>query len=146
QHGVGRLRVEAVGRKVIDGNVVVASGVAARHARVHAARTERAALERHPAPDRSFAAARHDVDDAAGVGAIQKALRTAQDLHSLQVVRGEQAVEVGAYLRAARVDGLDPVDEELGPVALLAANAQDRRLAGAAGVRDTDAGLRAQQV
>ncbi len=73
-------------------------------------------------------------------------MRAAQDLHALEVVGREQAVEVRSNLRATRVHSLDPVDDQLRAVPFFAADAQRRRLAVAAAIRDADARLRSEQV
>src|SRR5690606_15455703 len=136
QNGIGRLRVEAVGLEPGRRDEVVSRVAAAGKARVELTCREIAVLDTDPPSEIALACMRHDIDDAARVGAVHKALRPSQHLYALDVAGCQQAVETGLDVRSCRIDGLDAVNIENRAIRLLAANPQRRRLAGPSAVAD----------
>ena len=146
QHRVCRLRVEPVGREARAREYVVERVGVAREHPVELAARVRAGLDPDAPAEAAAPGARDHVHDAAGVRAIDEALRAAQDLDALEVGRRDQAVEIRRGLGAARVERFYSVDDQQRAVAVLAADPKRRVLARAARVRDADARLRAQRV
>src|SRR5690606_36280262 len=146
ENRIGRLRIEAVGLEVRDRYEVVAGVPAACDARFELARAEAAVLDAHAAAEVARSGPCQHVDDAARVGAVHEALRTAQHLDALEVPGRQQAVERGRDAIGGRVHRLDAVDVKHRTVGFLAANAQRRRMPASAAVADPDPGLGAQHV